>query len=129
MEAVELAVEARLFNENNHNGYSILVSTSLLFPSHLQAGYHVNYVPDGSWVHCGEVLKATWSGELSGKCTCAAVIYVWNKELHINVRLNQTVRLITLQKIQWCGFKNSKGKILQDWAIVCWHDEAGEWHR
>ena len=23
-----------------------------LFPSHLQAEYHVNCVPDGSWVHC-----------------------------------------------------------------------------
>ena len=30
-----------------------------LFPSHLQAGYHVNSVPDGSWVHCGEAYKAT----------------------------------------------------------------------
>ena len=48
------------------------------------AGYHVNCVLDSSWVHCGEVLKATWSEELSDKC--AAVIYVWNKELHINVR-------------------------------------------
>ena len=39
----------------------------------LQEGYHVNYVPDGSWVLCGEVLKAMWSEELSDKC--AAVIY------------------------------------------------------
>ena len=56
-----------------------------LFPSHLQAGYHVICVPDGSWIHCGEVFKATRSEELSDKC---AVIYVWNKELHINMRLN-----------------------------------------
>ena len=65
-----------------------------LFPSRLQAGYHVNRVPDGSWVHRGEVLKEKWSGELSDKC--ATVIYVWKKELHSNVRLNQTVRLIIL---------------------------------
>ena len=49
--------------------------SEVLFPSCLQAGYHVNCVPDGSsWVYCGEVLKATWSGELSGKC--AGVIFV-----------------------------------------------------
>ena len=82
-----------------------------LFPSFLQAGYHVNCVPDGSWVYCGEVLKATWSGELSDKC--AGVIFVWNKELHFNVRLNQTMTLIILQNIQRCSFKNSKCKILQ----------------
>ena len=60
-----------------------------LFPSRLQAeaGYHDNCVSDGSWIHCGEVLKATWSGELSDKCV--GVIYVWNKELHINVRLTK----------------------------------------
>ena len=46
-----------------------------LFPSHLQAGYFVNCVPDGSWVHCGEVLKAMWSGKLRNKY--AAVIYVY----------------------------------------------------
>ena len=68
-----------------------------LFPSHLQGGYHVICIPDGSWVLCGEVLKATWSEGLSDKC--AAVIYVWNKELHINVRLNQTMRLIILRNI------------------------------
>ena len=98
-----------------------------MFPSFLQAGYHVNCVPDcSSWVYCGEVLKATWSGELSDKC--AAVICVWNKELHINVRLNQTMRLIILQNIQRHSFKNPKSKIPQDWTIVCWHDEAGDWH-
>ena len=59
-----------------------------LFPSCLQAGYHVNCVLNGSYVHCGEVPKATWSGEISDKC--ASVIYVWNKELCINVKLNQT---------------------------------------
>ena len=63
-----------------------------LLPYHLQAGYYVNCVPDGSWIHCGEVFKATWSEELSDKCI--AVIYVWNKEMHINVRLNQIMRLI-----------------------------------
>ena len=31
----------------------------------------------------------------------SAVINVWNKELHINVRLNQTMRLINLRNIQW----------------------------
>ena len=71
--------------------------------------------------------KAMWSGELSEKC--AAVIYVWIKELHINVRLNQTVRLMILQNIQWCSFKNFKGKSPQDCTIVCWHDEVGDWHR
>ena len=65
-----------------------------LFSSLLQAGYYVNYVSDGIWVHCGEVLKATWSGELSDKC--AAVIYVQNKGLQVNVRFNQIVRLIIL---------------------------------
>ena len=82
-----------------------------LFPSRLQAGYHVNRVPDGSWVHCGEVLKEKWSGELSDKC--ATVIYVWKKELHSNVRLSQTVRLIILQNIQQHSFKNSKSKFLK----------------
>ena len=50
-----------------------------LFSSCLQAGYHVNCVPDGSWIHYGEVLKATWSGQLSDKC--ATVIYVRNCRL------------------------------------------------
>ena len=54
-----------------------------LFPSHIQAGYCVNCIPDGSCVLCVEVFKAMWSEGLSDKC--AAVIYVWNKELHINV--------------------------------------------
>ena len=52
-----------------------------LFSSHLQAGYHVNCAPNGSWIHCSEVFKVIWSKELSDKC--AAVTYVWNKELHI----------------------------------------------
>ena len=58
-----------------------------LFLPHLQAGYHVNSVSDGSWVHCGEVLKAMWSGQLSNKCE--AVIYIWNKELRNNIRLTK----------------------------------------
>ena len=45
-----------------------------LFPSHLQGGYRVNCVPDGSWVLCGEVVKAMWSEELSDKC--AAVCFL-----------------------------------------------------
>ena len=97
-----------------------------MFPSHLQGGYCVNCVPDGSWVHCSEVFKATWSEELSDKRT--AVIYVWNKELHINVRLNQTVRLIrkSLEHPSMFIVLNSKGKIPQDWTIVYWHDKAGD---
>ena len=66
--------------------------------SSCEGGYHVNCVSDGRWVLCDEVFKATWSEELSDKC--AAVIYVWNKELHSKVRLNQTMRLIILQNIQ-----------------------------
>ena len=58
----------------------------------------INCVPNSSWVCCDEVFKATWSGELSDKC--AAVIYVWNKKLHINVKLNQIKILIILQYIQ-----------------------------
>ena len=89
MEAVELAIKARLLNENSHHGYSIWIKhlkqisefSETLFPSHSQAGYHDNCVPYGSWVHYGEVFKATWSEELSDKC--AVVIYVWNKELYI----------------------------------------------
>ena len=69
-----------------------------LFPSHLQGGFYVNCVPDSSWILCGEVFKVTWSEDLSDKC--AAVIYVWNKELYINVRFNQTIRLIIFQNIQ-----------------------------
>ena len=101
--------------------------SEVLLPSCLQAGYHVNCVCDGSsWVYCEEVLKATWSRELSDKCS--GVIYVWNKELHFNVRLNHTMRLIILQNIQWHSFKKSKSKIPQDWTTICWHDEAGDWH-
>ena len=100
--------------------------TEALFPSCLQAGYHVNCVLNGSLVHCGEFVKATWSGVLSDKC--AAVINVWNKELYINVILNQTVKLTILWNIQWGNFKYSKRKISQEWTIVCWHVEAGDWH-
>ena len=73
-----------------------------LFPSHLQGGFYVNCVLDGSWVLCGQIFKATWSEELIDKC--AAVIYVWNKELHNDVRLNQIMRLIILQNIQWHNY-------------------------
>ena len=73
------------------------------------------------------MLKAMQSDELNDKC--AAVIYVWNKELHINVRVNQTMRLMIVWSIQRCSFKNSKGKIPQGCTIVCWHDKVGDWHR
>ena len=106
MEAVELAVAARLLMKTVTMDISFELQhleqisefSEAMFPSHLQGGYCVNCVPDGNWVLCGEVLKAMWLKELSDKC--AAVIYVWNKELHINARLNQTMRLIILQNIQ-----------------------------
>ena len=64
------------------------------------------------------------SGESSDKH--AAVIYVWNKELHINVRLNQAVRLIANSSEHPAAL--FKGKIPEDWTIVCWHDEADDCH-
>ena len=75
MEAVELTVEARLLItatmdipfELQYLGY-ISEFSEALFPSHLQASYHVNSVPDSSRVHCSEVLKATWPGKSSDKC-------------------------------------------------------------
>ena len=79
-----------------------------LFPYHLQAGYHVNCVLDGGWVHCGNILKSKWSGEINISDKCEVVTYVWNKDLHINVRVRQTVRL--KQSIQRQGFKISKIK-------------------
>ena len=57
---------------------------------------------------------------------CRAIIYVWNTKLHA---LNQTMRLIILWNIQLCSFKNFKSKIPESWTIVCWHNEASEWHR
>ena len=54
----------------------------------------VNCVLDGNWVHCGKVLKATWSGELSVKH--ATVVYYNTGVVHINVKLNWTMRLIML---------------------------------
>ena len=102
---MELAVEARLLMKTVTMAISfelrleqISEFSVALFLFHLQVGYHVSCVPDCSWVLFSEVFKATWSEELSDKC--AAVIYVWNKELHINVRLNQTMRLIILRNIQ-----------------------------
>ena len=72
-----------------------------LFPSCLQSNCHVNCMLDGSWVHCTEVLKVMWSGELSDKCITVS-FYVYNnmRILHINVRLNQTIRLMIFQNIQ-----------------------------
>ena len=49
--------------------------TEALFPTYLQTGFSINCMPNGNWVCCGEVLKATWLGELSDKCT--AVIFVY----------------------------------------------------
>ena len=106
MDAVEFAVEVRFLMKTVTMDISFKLQhveqisefSEALFPSHLQAGYCVNCVPGGSWVLCGEVFKVTWSEELSDKC--AAVIYVWNKELHTNVRLNQTMRLIILRNTQ-----------------------------
>ena len=57
--------------------------TEALFPTYLQTGFSINCVPNGNWVHCGEVLKATWLGELSDKC--AAVIYVYPSILSITI--------------------------------------------
>ena len=82
MKAVELTVEERLLMKTVtmdilfelQHLKQILGFSEALFPSHLQGGYSVNCVPNGSWVLCGEVFKATWSKELSDKC--AAVIYV-----------------------------------------------------
>ena len=102
MEAVELAVEARLLMKTVTMDISLelqhLKQISEFSEADLQGGYHVNCVPDGSWVLCGEVLKAMWSEQLSDKC--AVFINVWNKELHINVRLNQIMRLIILRNTQ-----------------------------
>ena len=81
MEAVELTVETRLLAENSHNGQhleQVLGFGEALFLSHLNAGYHVNCVPNGSWVHCGDILNATQSGKLNDNC--ATVIYIQNKE-------------------------------------------------
>ena len=46
----------------------------------------VTCVLDGNWVHCGKVLKTTWSGELSVKR--ATVVYYNTGVVHVNVRLN-----------------------------------------
>ena len=82
MKAVELAVEARLLMKTITMAISFELKhfeqisefCEALFPSHLKGDYSVNCVPNGSWVLCGDVFKATWSEELSKKC--AAVIYV-----------------------------------------------------
>ena len=62
----------------------IIEFSKALFPSCLQAGCCVNGVLDGSWVHCGKVLKATWS----------CLLQHWNKELCI---LLLTMRVIILE--------------------------------
>ena len=67
MEAVELAVEVRLLMKTVTMDISFELQhieqtskfSEALFPSHLQGVYRVNCVPVGSWVLCGEVLKAT----------------------------------------------------------------------
>ena len=84
-----MSVEARLFNENPNNGYSLRVTTSrvdsrvyiseALFPSCLKASYCVNCVLDGSWVlTVVRFLRQCVRGqELSDKY--AAVVYVYYK--------------------------------------------------
>ena len=77
MEAVELTVEVKTATmdipfELQHLK-QISEFSEALSPYHLQAGYHVNCVSDGSWVHCGKVLKATWSGEISDKYAAAGI--------------------------------------------------------
>ena len=108
MEAVELAAQARLLMKTVTVDISFKLQhlkhisefSEALFPTHLQNGHCVNCVPNGSWVLCSEVFKAKGSEEESSD-KCAAVIYAWNKELHINVRLNQDMRLIILRNIHW----------------------------
>ena len=36
-------------------------------------------MPDGNWVHCGEVLKETWSGELSDKYATKVSFHLLNR--------------------------------------------------
>ena len=62
--------------------------TEALFPSHLQGGYRVNCVSDGSQVPCGEAFKTTWSEEVTTISVQQLSMSGQNKELHINVRLH-----------------------------------------
>ena len=60
----------------------------------LHDGYHVNCVPDGKWVYCDKFIKGMWSGELSDKNNGSSYLCLFqhqNKELHVNVILNQTM--------------------------------------
>ena len=70
MKAVELAVETRILDDNSppmdipfdlQQLKYISEPSETLFSSYLQAGYHVNCVPGGNWVHCDKVPKETWS--------------------------------------------------------------------
>ena len=59
-----------------------------MFPSYLQDNCHVNSVPDTRHVHCGGVLKATWSGKLSDNCAIVVFrlhVYYITVIVHINV--------------------------------------------
>ena len=83
IEAVEFAIDARLLKTATmdipfqlHHLKQLSELSESLFPSHLQAGYHVNCVPNDNWVHCGEVFKETWSEEISDKCAVVIIIYV-----------------------------------------------------
>ena len=75
---------------------------------------------DGSKVHYGEVLKATWSGELSDKCTIVVFYVFYNSGiLHINVTLNWTVRLIIFKtSYVRCSFKILKVKFLKTGPLL-----------
>ena len=56
-----------------------------LFSSHLQAGYHVNCVPNGSWIHCSEVFKVIWSKELSDSVQQLPMSGIRNYTLYVRL--------------------------------------------
>ena len=88
-----------------------------MFTSYLQANCRVNCVPDSSWVHCGGVLKATWSGELSDKCATVVFHVYYNTVIvHINVDCETDDVLEHLGSDIVLTFK---GKLPQDWTIIC----------
>ena len=75
IEAVELAVEAMLVDENSHNRNFIELQhlewsiefTVAFFLSRLQASYHVNCVPNDNQIQCGKVNMVTWLGDLTSE--------------------------------------------------------------
>ena len=78
--------------ELQHLEYVAEFGETLFLPVNKLRNCCVNCVLDGNWVHCGKVLKATWSGELSVKR--ATVFYYNTGVVHINVKLNWTMRLM-----------------------------------